>query len=125
MKAARSAGDNDARRREQASAARAHADRLAADWPDALVLVLGDLNDEPGAAPLAPLVGDGTWVDVAAALPAANAWTWRGDGLESRLDYVLAHRRSAARLRSVHVIGGPGVAAASDHRTVQSDFEPW
>lgn len=119
------AGDNDARRREQASAARAHADRLAAEWPDALVLVLGDLNDEPGAAPLAPLLGDGTWADVAAALPLASAWTWRGGALESRLDYVLPHRRTLARLRSVEVIGGSDVAAASDHRPVQSDFEPW
>jgi hypothetical protein len=109
-------GDNDARRRAQAARARAHADALAAADRAALVLVAGDLNDEPASDALAPLLADGAFVDAAAMLPEADAWTWSGSHGHQRLDHVLVPAARGADIAGVSVADGPDVAAASDHR---------
>jgi endonuclease/exonuclease/phosphatase family metal-dependent hydrolase len=109
------------RRERQAARARALADEAAARWPDAIVLVAGDLNDEPADPPLAPLLADGTWVDLGARVPRERAWTWGG---RSRLDYLLVHRRDAARVVAVTVWPGAAVSRASDHRPVVAEVAP-
>jgi endonuclease/exonuclease/phosphatase family metal-dependent hydrolase len=111
----------DGRRERQAARIRALADGAAARWPDALVLVAGDLNDEPTDPPLAPLLADGTWLDLGARLPRDRGWTWGG---RSRLDYLLVHRRDGARVLAVTVWPGKSVAQASDHRPVVADLAP-
>jgi len=112
----------DPRRALQASRVREVADERRSAWPDALVVVAGDLNDEPGSPPLRPLLGDGVWLDVASALPAASAWTWGGARGASRLDYILVGRHDHKRVLRVEVIGGGGVQAASDHRPLVVDL---
>jgi endonuclease/exonuclease/phosphatase family metal-dependent hydrolase len=112
----------DPRRRAQAAAVRAIADALSAADPAALVVVLGDLNDLPGSAALAPLLGDGAVVDLGAALPPAEAWTWSGGGERERIDYVLVPRGAAPAVAGVAVLGGEDVAAASDHRPLVVDL---
>jgi endonuclease/exonuclease/phosphatase family metal-dependent hydrolase len=110
------------RRASQARRARALADDAAARWPDALILVAGDLNDEPSSAALAPLLADGAWADLGGRLPPDRAWTWAGLGTRVRLDYLLVPRRSAAAAVRVQVWDGEDVRAASDHRPLVADL---
>jgi endonuclease/exonuclease/phosphatase family metal-dependent hydrolase len=117
--ASRVSDPDGSRRRAQATRMRAIADAVAASLPDALVLAGGDLNDTPDAAALAPLLGGEAWIDPAARLPPAAAWTWGGD---RRIDYLLVAARSAGALLAAQVLAGEDVAAASDHRPVVLDL---
>jgi endonuclease/exonuclease/phosphatase family metal-dependent hydrolase len=110
--------DDGTRRTVQAARLRAIADGVRAARPGALVLAGGDLNDEPESAPLAPLLGDGAWVDAG---PAGVA-TWLGRTGSARLDYLLVPRVELAALVSVGIAAGPDVSAASDHRPVVADL---
>jgi uncharacterized protein len=110
--------DDGTRRSWQAARMRSIADALATLDAERLVLVAGDLNDGPDAPALAPLLGDGAWVD---ALP-AGAWTWSGGGRTSRLDYLLVPRTAVGGLLAIEVEWGPDVDAASDHRPVVADL---
>jgi endonuclease/exonuclease/phosphatase family metal-dependent hydrolase len=112
----------DARRELQARRARELADELRAAPPRPLVVVLGDLNDVPDSVALRPLLGDGALVDLGAALPEAEGWTWSGGGAQERIDYALLHREDVERVTCVKVAAGPDVAAASDHRPVLIDL---
>ncbi len=114
----------DERRRAQAARARAVLEELRAARADALVLVVGDLNDLPGSAALEPLLGDGRLVDVGAALPSSLAWTWSGGGARERIDDVLLPREDARAVLRVEVLEGEDVQAASDHRPVVVDLWP-
>lgn len=114
--------DDGTRRARQAAAMRAIGDAAARARPGALVLIGGDLNDEPGAPALAPLLEDGAWADPAAALDAASAWTWSGTYGLFRLDYLLVPRADAAAVLRVAIGDGEDVAAASDHRPVIVDL---
>lgn len=108
------------RRTAQAEAARAHADEVAAADPTALVIVAGDLNDEPDSPALAPLLVDGVYNDVGAGL--ASSWTYQYSGDTARIDYILVHQQGAAWLDSAQVVAGSDVEHASDHRPVVADF---
>lgn len=115
-------GDNDQRRTYQAQAARDHADAAAAADPDAVVGVTGDFNDDPGSAPLQPLLGDGVYRDQGATLPPVEAWTYDGGSWgTSRVDFVLVHQRSVGYVTDVSVYDGSGVST-SDHRPVVVDM---
>jgi endonuclease/exonuclease/phosphatase family metal-dependent hydrolase len=111
------------RRREQAARMREIADEAASANPGALVVVGGDLNDEPWNAPLAPLLADGAWTEPLSVLGAAGSWTWLGNGGGARLDYLLVAREEARRVASASVVEGTDVAAASDHRPVVLELE--
>jgi endonuclease/exonuclease/phosphatase family metal-dependent hydrolase len=110
------------RRIEQAARMRAIADAAAARLPSAVVLAGGDLNDDPDAPSLAPLLGDGAWRDPAGTTPADAAWTWSGSEGRARLDYLLVHARASDAVLAVRVLAGEDVAAASDHRPVALDL---
>jgi endonuclease/exonuclease/phosphatase family metal-dependent hydrolase len=110
------------RRREQAARMRAIADGIARAFPEAAVLVGGDLNDEPGSPALAPLLSDGAYRDAAEGLPPGEAWTWSGDGGRARLDHLLLAERDAGALVASRVLAGDDVAAASDHRPLAADL---
>jgi len=106
------------RRARQAAALRALADAALAGGPGALVVVGGDLNDEATAPALAPLLGDGTWLDAAP----AGAWTWGSGAQRSALDHLALPAGQAGAVLSARVEGGADVAAASDHRPVVIDL---
>lgn len=110
------------RREAQAARMREIADAVSASDPDALVLVGGDLNDEPGSHSLGPLLGDGEWVDPLEQVGLGVAWTWSGASGGARLDYLLLPRNQAWRAVSAAVVEGADVAAASDHRPVVVDL---
>jgi endonuclease/exonuclease/phosphatase (EEP) superfamily protein YafD len=83
--------------------------------------VVGDLNDVPGSDTLRQLLGDGGLVDVGAMLPEADSWTWSGSARE-RIDYALLPREYGEAVTRVEVVGGPGIAATSDHRPLLVDL---
>jgi endonuclease/exonuclease/phosphatase family metal-dependent hydrolase len=114
--------DDGTRRAQQAAAMRAIADEIARTRPGALVLVGGDLNDEPGDPALAALLEDGAWGDAAAALDPESAWTWSGRQGFLRLDHLLVPRADAAAVLRAEIVGGEDVAAGSDHRPVVVDL---
>ncbi len=109
--------DDGTRRALQAARMREIADGVRAASPAALVLAGGDLNDRPASAALAPLLGDGLWMDPAP----PGAVTWVGASGTARFDYLLVPRGEAAALSGVEIAAGADVAAASDHRPVVVD----
>jgi len=114
---------SDDRRREQAERMREVADAVRDRWPGALVVIGGDLNDDPDSWSLEPLLEDGVWVDLGARLPSGSAWTWSGRPGRSRLDYLIVPSAQASRVRSVSVWSSPSVMQASDHRPVVAVIE--
>jgi endonuclease/exonuclease/phosphatase family metal-dependent hydrolase len=119
-----------ARRRLQSARLRALADGAAED-PGALVVAGGDLNDQATSPALAPLLGDGTWVDgldAAGPGPAAGGtatWTWSDGQRREALDHLAVQAAQRGRLVAGWVADGPDVAAASDHRPVVLDLRWW
>ncbi|BDG05985.1 endonuclease/exonuclease/phosphatase family protein [Anaeromyxobacter oryzae] len=111
--------DDGTRRAAQAARLRELADAAAASG--AKVLAGGDLNDGSGSAALAPLLGDGAWVEPAAAGPLDATWTWADGGRREVLDHLAVPRASAGAVLSVEVTGGADVSVASDHRPVVLD----
>jgi endonuclease/exonuclease/phosphatase family metal-dependent hydrolase len=109
--------DDGTRRLLQAARLREIADGLRRARPAALVLAGGDLNDRPESAALAPLLGDGAWLEVAA--PGVPTW---GTGAEAaRLDDLLVPAEDAAAVAWAAVVDGGDVRGASDHRPVVLD----
>ena len=113
-----------ARRGVQAAALRALADAAVLGAPGALALVGGDLNDPAEAPALAPLLGDGAWLDPLAALPAAGRWTWSDGQVRQPFDHLLVPAGQAGRVVAAWVDAGQDAAAASDHRPVVLDLAP-
>jgi endonuclease/exonuclease/phosphatase family metal-dependent hydrolase len=108
------------RRAQQAARLRALADGAAARWGAAVAVAGGDLNDEASAPALAPLLGDGAWLDAAAAAP-DGAWTWSDGAGRAALDHLAVRADAAGALLAAQVVGGADVAAASDHRPLVID----
>ena len=106
------------RRTLQAARLRELADGLRAGDPTAVVLAGGDLNDPPSAPSMAPLAGDGRWVDL---LP-ASAVTWSGTAGDTRLDAILVARADLPHALFEWVAEGEDVRSASDHRPVVLDL---
>ena len=73
---------------------------------------------EAASAPLAPLLGDGAWPDLAP----AGAPTWGAGASAARLDYLLVAREDAGAVLDAAIAGGDDVARASDHRPVILDL---
>jgi endonuclease/exonuclease/phosphatase family metal-dependent hydrolase len=119
------------RRRLQAARLRALADAATTAAHGALVLVGGDLNDPATAPALAPLLGDGRWIDgrgataPSAAPGEAEGWTWSDGRLHEALDHLAMGAARRERLLAGWVADGPDVAAASDHRPVVLDLWGW
>ena len=107
-----------ARRARQAAALRALADAAAGGEGGAAVVVGGDLNDEASAPALAPLLGDGAWLDVGP----AGSWTWGAGAGRAALDHLAVPAGLSGAVLSARVEGGADVAAASDHRPVVLDL---
>jgi endonuclease/exonuclease/phosphatase family metal-dependent hydrolase len=137
------ASDNDARRLRQATRLRKLYDAHRAQG-DALVAVLGDFNDTPGSAPLAPLLGAGSTLRDIFTLPVfddgGRPGTHGNCTASAKLDYILlspalAAAATAAGIERRGMWGGtngtlwphfPEVAAekdaASDHAALWVDL---
>lgn len=109
------------RRAQQAGRLRSLADLAAGRWGADLVVVGGDLNEEASGPGLAPLLGDGSWLDAAGAAGSAD-WTWTDGSSRAALDHLVLRAGDVGALLAVRVAGGFEVAAASDHRPVLLDL---
>jgi endonuclease/exonuclease/phosphatase family metal-dependent hydrolase len=110
-----------ARRALQAARLRELAEAAVARWGPAVALAGGDLNDEADALALAPLLGDGAWVDAVAAA-GTERWTWSDGASRAALDHLAVRAADAGALLAAGVEAGADVAAASDHRPVVVDL---
>lgn len=120
--------DDPGRRLAEAQAARDILLATATEFPEAVVLLGGDLNDTPGSPPLAALEDAPTLLRVARDRPPASVttYTWQGQGqsidhlflsLSARCTYLPA---SAAAVRDPS--GSVGLAG-SDHAALRADFK--
>lgn len=107
-----------------------------------LVIVAGDMNDKPGSAPLAPLLGVANLFDVLALQFAnpADRWTYRYKGKNDQIDFLLVSLplkngfvKAAIERRGFYGINAitgetpfPSVTkptdAASDHCAITAEF---
>ncbi len=131
-----SKASNDARRKRQAEAVR---DILAAryDLTRDLVVVAGDMNDQPSSAALQPMLGVAGLHNVLDSLPATEPrYTYAYGSNKQQIDYVLVSAALLGRLQKAG-IERRGMAqettrfaevttpktAASDHACVWAEFE--
>jgi predicted extracellular nuclease len=113
-------------RTAQATAVAAFAAELLAADPGARVVVLGDLNDHPFSPPLARLEAVGL-VNLTAALPEEDRYTYVYEGNSQVLDHVLVSPALAAGARAdaVHLHADfPASRRASDHDPVVARWRP-
>jgi uncharacterized protein len=113
------ADDDPGRRFAEAAATRDLMRGAATAHPGAVVLLAGDLNDEPGSAPINALE------EVATRLSEGPTW-FRSDGTGIPLDHIFVERAGAmyfvaGSFRVVRDPIGRGYAA-SDHAAVVADF---
>jgi endonuclease/exonuclease/phosphatase family metal-dependent hydrolase len=117
--------DDPGRRLAEARAAHGIVTAVAAAHPRALVVLGGDLNDEPGSPPLAALEQDGALLRVASDRPDGVVWTYSYGGDLQAIDHLLLARNAGgvylpgsfqAVRDSSRGLGG------SDHAAVVADF---
>ncbi len=118
--------DDPGRRLAEARAARDILGKVAAQYPRALVVLGGDLNDTPGSEPLTALEQDGALLRVASDRPASEWGTYNFGGTWQALDHLFFARGGSGQyvpgsFRSVRE-GSRGLGG-SDHAAVVADFE--
>lgn len=117
--------DDPGRRFAEAAATREIVIAAARESPGALVVLGGDLNDEPGSAAIDALEKDGALVRVARDRPLAEQTTATFAGRAIAIDhlYVPAADLGAYVPGSARVVGDPGGGlAGSDHAALYADF---
>ncbi len=116
--------DDPARRLAEAQTASRIVNERAAQSPEALVVLGGDLNDTPASPPLNALVVDGGLVRVADDLPVAAQATYSYQGRGQAIDHLLlAPSASAVRQpRSSQVWRDGNGWGGSDHAALSSEF---
>lgn len=120
----KSKNDDDADRRlaEARAAAVIIRERVAED-PDALIVLGGDLNDEPGSPPLAALEADGRLLRVASDLDDASTYVFNGQGIAIDHLYLALDAAGSYVPRSAVVFReGLRGFAGSDHAALRATF---
>lgn len=118
--------DDPERRLAEANASRAIVTQTAAELPDALVLLGGDLNDVPGSAAIDALEQGGSLRRVAADLPVADQATYTFQGQKNALDHIFVASSQLARYvpksAVVYRDDPRGSFASSDHAALGAMF---
>lgn len=119
--------DDPGRRYAEAVAARDIVSAAAKEEPDALVVLGGDLNDEPGSPPVDALEQGGALVRVAKDLPPAEQATFVFSGRAISIDHLFVAAGGASRYvaKSALVVrdgAAGGGLGGSDHAALQADF---
>jgi len=117
--------DDPGRRLAEAQATHEIVAATAAELPDALVLLGGDLNDTPGSPPLAALEAGGALLRVASDRPLDLQATYTFQGQEQAIDHLFLAATQATRYvagsTTAHRERGRGFAS-SDHGALSADF---
>ncbi len=116
--------DNPDKRLAEAQRARAIADALAADDPQAGLVILGDFNDLPGS-PAYLATAAGGWINAADAVPEADRWTFQFNGNGELVDHQFVNPLLGDALdpSSVRILHAPEVDAASDHAPLVATYD--
>lgn len=122
------ANDDPGRRLAEAQTARVIVEGAAAAYPDALVILAGDLNDTPGSPPLEALEGDGGLFSLTADMPLELAWSISFGGVRSLIDHLHVAPGSADAYlpNSARTVRDPGRVGygGSDHAAVRALLIP-
>lgn len=122
----KSKSNDDAGRREaEAIAARQIVTEAAAEYPDALIVLGGDLNDVPGSAPIAQIEAAGELARVAAVLPEGEDWTHQFRETRNAIDHLYVATGAAGGItpETVWVVrDASGGLAGSDHAALRAGF---
>lgn len=113
--------DDPGRRFAEAKAAGQIMAATAAEFPDALVVLGGDLNDTPTSSPLTALVSAG---DIAL-LTEPGFWTYRFFQAEQHIDHLIYVRGGGGVVQPdslEYFDDGSGGFGGSDHRAVRATF---
>jgi predicted extracellular nuclease len=115
--------DDPGRRYAEAVRTREIMTAASAEDATALVVLAGDLNDEPGSAPITALENDGALVRVAQDLPIPDQATFAKAGRAQALDHVFVTQNGASRYvaKSAYVAHE---VTGSDHSPLRADFDP-
>jgi predicted extracellular nuclease len=120
------ASDDPGRRLAEAKATQTIMTATAAELPDALVALGGDLNDEPGSEPINAMEAGGDLVRLAAALPPAQQGTYTFQGKVEAIDHLFVAKSTAARYvdKSIRVVrdATTGGLGSSDHAALSADL---
>lgn len=120
--------DDPERRFLEAGRARAIVLERVNEFPDAFVVLAGDLNDTPGSDALLALEGDGGLLRVSSALASPEDATTFFNGQPEAIDHLYVPDGNAGRLvpESVRVErdvpGSRGGLGGSDHAALRADF---
>ncbi len=120
------ANDDPGRRLAEAQTAHDIVIGSAQEFPEAIVVLGGDLNDTPGSAPIAALENGSLLLRVAQDKPVAQQYTYQWNGQGEAIDHVFLATSSAG----VYVPGSASVVhdpdgwglAASDHAALIADL---
>lgn len=119
--------DDPARRLAEATRAREIVDASAAEFPDAVIVMGGDLNDTPGSPPIDALEAEGGLLRVAAELGTED-WTYEYDNELRAIDHLFlatAATGGTYKAGSAHVFRNAGSDygwGGSDHAAVRASF---
>ena len=121
------ANDDPQRRLAEAMAARDIVTRVAAENPDALIVMGGDLNDVPGSDPINALEAGGDLLRVASELPDDRDATYWYYGEGQAIDHLFFDTGAAGSYvsGSVQVVtdfAGAHSLGSSDHAALRADF---
>jgi endonuclease/exonuclease/phosphatase family metal-dependent hydrolase len=120
------ANDDPGRRLAEAKAAREIVIASATEFPDAIVVLAGDLNDTPGSEPIDVLENGLELLRVAKDLPVGEQGTYQWNGQAEAIDHVFLSTTSRGVYvpGSAEVIHSPGAwgLAGSDHAALLADF---
>ena len=126
------ANDDPGRRLAEARGARQIIEDVAANHPDALVLLGGDLNDTPGSPPLDALQTTGLTRRAGQDQPLDAIWSYCYMGDRETIDHLLWSGECAdhyvdgsARARGDRMCPGDRQFADSDHAAVTAEFRVW
>ncbi|MCZ6672493.1 MAG: endonuclease/exonuclease/phosphatase family protein [Verrucomicrobia bacterium] len=107
---------------------RAHVDELRQKYPNAGVIVLGDMNDFEFSPAIQNLTGNQGLINLVNTVPLANRYTYIHQGFSQVLDHILVSPDLAGKLATqiVHVNADLSEALrASDHDPILAWFTNW
>ena len=120
--------DDPAWRLAEATTARAIAEATQNEFPNALVYVSGDLNDEPGTPPLDALTSNGGLIRTTREQAVEDVWTYqfldRGIAIDHIL-YVPTQNGADDPAASSVVEDSSGALGGSDHAALRAEFLIW
>ncbi|NBD08757.1 MULTISPECIES: endonuclease/exonuclease/phosphatase family protein [Corallococcus] len=115
--------DDPGRRFAEATVSRDTVTAVAKEFPSALVVFGGDLNDTPGSDAINALEKDGALLRVASDRPDSETWTYVYSGQRQAIDHLFLARGGGTYVPGSFRVARDGNSyGGSDHGAVYADF---